>query len=278
MAKQDIPGGDPTPPRLAGRVAIVAGAGGAIGRGIALRLCREGASVAIVDADPEAAQQASEMIRETGGSAWAAGDSPSDRTTADVAVERVLSRFGQIDILVAAADYRTHWQPIADKSAASFAEAMRSFNEALFLMQAVYPVMRQAGGGSIIALGTTYGHFTQPYIADYIAAKEAIKAMVRSAAQEWGPFNIRVNLLEAAADTKEFQLYRTRRGAEEIDAALAMVPIPYRGDVVRDIGGAALFLASDDSRYITGEIIRADGGEHLATPVFEPDLTLAELI
>ena len=153
----------------------------------------------------------------------------------------------------------------------TFGISMRAFYESLWMMQAVFPVMRQGGGGSIIALGSTYGHFTQRFIADYKAAKEAVKGLVLSAAQEWGPYNIRVNILEAALDSTEFQNYKAGHKAR-VDDAIAIVPMRRMGDPVRDIGGAAVFLASDDSRYLTGEIVHADGGEHLSAPVFEPRL------
>lgn len=278
MAVLGIPPLTSTPERLPGRVAIVAGSGSDIGAGIARRLSREGVSIVLVDADPAAAHRTSTVIEEMGGKAYSAGAAPQDRDAADRISAAAISHFGRIDILIACADHHTAWGPLEEKSAASFSDAMRSFRETLLLMQAVFPGMRAGGGGSIIALGSTYGHFTQRYIADYIAAKEALKALVRSAAQEWGPFNIRVNLLEAAAETEEFRSFRARRGAEATEAKLALLPMPHRGDVERDIGGAALFLASDDSRYLTGEVIHADGGEHLATPVFEPDLALAEQV
>ena len=134
--------------------------------------------------------------------------------------------------------------------------------------------MQARGGGSIIALGSTYGFYTQRYIADYKAAKAALYGLVLSAAHEWGPFGIRANLLETAADTEEFRAFRSCR-EHEVATRLALLPLRRMGDIERDIGGAALFLASDDSRYLTGEVVHADGGEHLSVPVFEPETTLA---
>ncbi|MDR7157267.1 3-oxoacyl-[acyl-carrier protein] reductase [Sphingobium xenophagum] len=264
--------------RLFGRVAIVAGSASAIGCGIARRFASEGATVVLIDADPAAAERTSHAIGQFGGSVCIIAEAPPSREAADRTIADILARCGRVDILVAAADYRTTWERLLDKTEAAFDEAFRSFREAAVLLQATLPAMRAGGGGSIIALGSTYGQSTQPYIADYLAAKAALKSLVFSAAQEWGPFNIRANLLTAAADTEEFRKYRERRGASEIDAGLEQLPMPYRGDVVRDIGGAALFLASDDSRYLTGEVIHADGGEHLATPLFEPGLDRAEQI
>lgn len=261
-------------PRLARRVVLIAGAGSPIGRGIALRLGREGAIMALVDDDLAAVEQTAEAVHLAGGTACVMGIGAIDQDAAGRLVQQVLSRFGRIDVLIAAADSNPSWLALADKSDECFTEAFRPFNEARWLMQAVLPVMRDGGGGSIVVMGSRFGQFTQPYIADYLAAKEATRSLVLSAAQEWGPHNIRVNLLTAAADTDEFEAYRIRRGAAEVDAALAQVPMPYRGDPESDIGGAALYLSCDESRYLTGEIIHADGGEHLVAPVFEPRLAL----
>lgn len=254
--------------RLDQQVAVMAGS--AIVRGIAVRFAQEGASIAIIDSDKAEADKTIAAVQGAGGRAELIGATPVDRAGAGQCIERALSLFGRIDILLAGMDSEPVWQPIADRNIGSFMQAHSSCQQALYLMQAVFPIMRDAGRGSIIALGSTHGRYTQPGIADYLAAKEALKAIVRGAAQEWGPCNIRVNLLEAAAETEAFQAYRARRGAAVVDAALAGIPIPRRGDPVKDIGGAALFLASDDSRYLTGEIIRADGGEHLAAPVWHP--------
>lgn len=254
--------------RLNQQVAVMTGS--AIARGIAIRFAQEGAFIAIIDSDRAEADRTIAAVQAAGGRAEIIGATPFDRTGAGQCIERALSRYGRIDILVAGMDSEPVCQPIADRDIGSLMQAHSSCQQALFLMQAVFPIMRDAGRGSIIALGSTHGRYTQPGMADYLAAKEALKAIVRGAAQEWGPFNIRVNLLEAAAETEAFQAYRARRGAAVVDAALAGIPIPRRGDPVKDIGGAALFLASDDSRYLTGEIIRADGGEHLAAPVWQP--------
>ena len=261
--------------RLSARVAIVSGAGAPIGSGIAQRLAMAGASVVLVDADATAARKTRDLIEQAGGSARLGPAAPADRDEANRVVRDTLSRYERLDILVAGADYRTRFEPLADKSLASFDTAMRAFNEALGLIQAVFPAMCASGGGSIIALGSTCGHHTHRFIADYKAAKEALKALVFSAAHEWAPFNIRANMLEAAADTDAFRHLEAIQG-EAIAAQLAMLPMRRMGDVVHDIGGAALFLASDDARYLTGEVIHADGGEHLSSPVVDPDPALKE--
>ena len=134
MPEQTVAPPARTGDRLSGRVALVAGAGSAIGRGISLRLAREGASIILVDADRDEATLALEQIREAGGVAHVGASAPPQRADAERIVADALSRFGRIDILVAGADYRTPWEPLADKSATSFDRALRSFHEAVILM------------------------------------------------------------------------------------------------------------------------------------------------
>jgi NAD(P)-dependent dehydrogenase (short-subunit alcohol dehydrogenase family) len=255
--------------RLSGRTAFVCGADGAVGRGIAQRLAQQGANIVASGEDFQFLQQTVRLIDDAGGRVLMLAGAAKSRTQAEQMIAQAIGKFGTVGILVAAADYRTNWAPLTEKTEEMFGTAMRAFHETLWMMQAVCPVMRQGGGGSIIALGSTYGHFAQRFIADYKAAKEAVRGLMLSAAHEWGPYNIRVNLLNVAIDTIEFQTYRSAHGAA-VEETLACQPMRRMGDPVQDAGGAALFLASDDSRYLTGECLYADGGEHLSAPVFDP--------
>jgi NAD(P)-dependent dehydrogenase (short-subunit alcohol dehydrogenase family) len=254
--------------RLSGRVALITGGGGSIGRGIAQRLAQEGATIVIVDSEAASATETLALIERDGHAAMMLQGDVSEKKFATHVVDQAVSRLGRLDILVAASQSDTRYLPLADIGEDSLAAAALGYRATLWMMQAALPHMR-ARGGAIIALGSTRGHHAQRYIADYRAMSESIRALVVSAAQEWGPYGIRVNLLETAADTPEFRRYRADH-VNAVDAAVAQLPLRRMGDPVQDIGGAALFLASDDSRYLTGEVIHADGGEHLCAPAIEP--------
>ena len=92
--------------------------------------------------------------------------------------------------------------------------------------------------------------------------------LARSIANEWGRYQIRANVLVPLADTSGYQTYRSR-GADLVDWRLSKTPMRRAGDPVKDIGGAAVFLASDDTRYVTAQVVYADGGAFLSTPVIE---------
>lgn len=256
--------------RLRDRVALIAGAGSEIGAGIALRFAREGAALALVDTDETAAQATADAVRGLGATLHGVGKTPQDRATADSMVAEIVAEAGRVDILVNAADRQAGWAPLADKTPEDFDLVQATLREATIMMQAASLPMRAVGGGSIIILGSTFGHYTQRFIAEYKASKAALLGLAISAAHEWGPWGIRVNILETAADTQDFRAFSAGR-EQEIADRLALLPMRRRGDIERDIAGAALFLASDDSRYLTGEVIHADGGEHLSSPVFEPE-------
>jgi NAD(P)-dependent dehydrogenase (short-subunit alcohol dehydrogenase family) len=97
----------------------------------------------------------------------------------------------------------------------------------------------------------------------------ALRGLTRTAAAEWARFGIHSNLLEIAPDTEEFQKYRMQN-PKVIDALLGQVALGRRGDVVEDIGAAAVFAACDESNWINGQVFYADGGQHIAVPAFIP--------
>jgi len=124
-------------------------------------------------------------------------------------------------------------------------------------MQLVFPHMRDAGGGSIINMGSSYGLRCEPGFLAYAAAKEAIRALTRTAAREWGKHRIRVNTILPAALSPKALWYLEE--SQTYDAELAKVALGYFG-TSDDIAPLALFLASDESAYVTGQTIGADGG------------------
>ncbi len=229
--------------RLAYRVCIITGGAGEPGAGIGRRFAREGATVVFID--------------------------ENDRAALTSAVDRVVQTHGRLDILVNAAGPVGAPAAFADRTDAAFQTALdRCLFTAIWAMQAALPHLRERGG-RIINLGSVYGDNVHRFIADYDAATEALKGLTRSAAAEWGRYEILVNLLVATVDDEAWRDHAERH-AEEVMPLLDLVPLRRMGDPEEDVGGAALFLASDLGSYINGHVIHADGGYHMAGPVYMP--------
>lgn len=131
-----------------------------------------------------------------------------------------------------------------------------------------FPHMREQGG-KIINLGSVYGDNVHRFVGDYDAATEGLKGLTRSAAAEWGQYDILVNLLVATVDNEAWREH-LRQHEAEVTPLLNLVPLRRMGDPEEDIGGAALFLASDLGSYISGHVVHADGGYHMAGPAYSP--------
>jgi NAD(P)-dependent dehydrogenase (short-subunit alcohol dehydrogenase family) len=127
----------------------------------------------------------------------------------------------------------------------------------LQLMQCVFPHMRDNGGGSIINMGSSYGLRCEPGFLGYAASKEAIRALTRTAAREWGKHKIRVNTILPSALSPKARWYLEETNTYQLE--VAKTSFGYIGEP-EDIGPAAVFLASDESRYITGQTIGVDAG------------------
>jgi NAD(P)-dependent dehydrogenase (short-subunit alcohol dehydrogenase family) len=245
--------------RLEGRVAIVTGAGQGIGKGIALALAKEGARLLINGRTLEKLDAVAAEIRETGGTVICLEGVVGDPNLARRAVEQAVSAFGRIDILVNNAHSFT-----APTSVELVAEDDLRINlesgliGSLQLMQAAFPHMIAQGGGSIINMGSHYSHFCMPGCVAYAASKEAIAVLTKTAAREWGRHQIRVNILLPAALSPAALDFLKETGAYEPE--LAATALGYIGDAERDVAPVAVFLASDDSHYMTGQTICADGG------------------
>jgi NAD(P)-dependent dehydrogenase (short-subunit alcohol dehydrogenase family) len=124
-------------------------------------------------------------------------------------------------------------------------------------MQAAFPHMKE-NGGSIINLGSSSSYLCLPGHADYASAKEAIRALTRTAAREWGEYKIRVNMLNPAAISPYSMEYMKLNNIYDIEVARS--PLGYIGDAEADVAPVAVFMASDDSHFLTGQTIMADGG------------------
>jgi NAD(P)-dependent dehydrogenase (short-subunit alcohol dehydrogenase family) len=246
--------------KLGGKVALITGAGQGVGLGIAEAFVGEGASVVLTGRDGQQLAAAVASIAARGGAALACPGDGSKRENAQAAVAVTVERFGRLDILVNNAQARRSGVSFEDITEDDMALALGSGPVATLLhMQAAFPHMKDKGG-AIINFGSKMGMLPVPGVGSYAAAKEAIRALTRSAAREWGKYAIRVNVLNPASLGDTGQTYFKTR-PEELERLCRDVALGYFGEPQTDIGAVAVFLASEDSRYVTGQTINVDGGQ-----------------
>lgn len=248
----------PAAQRLQGRTAIVTGAGTGIGQGISIAMAKQGANIVIVGRTPETLEDTREKVEAVGGSIVCLKGSVADPETGPRIVASAVEQFGGLDILVNNAHTFSPTLPLDETPIEDFRQHMESgFFGTLYFMQAAFPHMKDKGG-SIINFGSVAGVVGWPLFTPYAATKEAIRGLTRSAARDWGKHKIRVNVIVPSSHSKITDEYLSDPKAME--AVVATIPLGYMGDPELDIGGVAVFLASDDARYVTGQTIHADGG------------------
>lgn len=249
--------------RVAGKVAIVTGAGQGIGWAIARILAREGARVCAADVKAHRAERTAAEIREAGGEAMSSAADVGRRADVEAMVDEVVRRWGTVDVLVNNAQSFGRHRPLAEITDEDFDRSWISGVKGTWWgMCAVKPHMEKRGAGRIVNFGSLAAEQGHLGLGDYCTTKGGIAALTRAAAREWGPLGITVNLICPAAASKrglDFQ----ERDPERFAAMMAERPIARLGDLEQDIAPVALFLASDESRYLTGHVFYADGGGHL---------------
>lgn len=241
-------------PSLDGKVVVVTGAAGGIGRSIAHRFGGQGAKVVVNDVDGDGAAEVSASIVEAGGAATHVAADVSDGEAVASMFDAVVAEFGTVDVLVNNAGLVSPMLHFFEADEAWWRKILDVNLTGHFLCShRAARIMAKAGGGNIINMssgGATRAHraFTA-----YDATKGGIEALTRAMALDLGPYNIRVNaLMPGSIDTSGLGLdQRTLRGEN--------VPLGRIGEPI-DMTGAALFLASDDASYITGDVIKVDGG------------------
>jgi NAD(P)-dependent dehydrogenase (short-subunit alcohol dehydrogenase family) len=259
--------------RLDGRVAIVTGAGQGIGRGIARRFAREGAAVVVAELNEDTGRAVErEITDELGGHAAFIPTDVLDKAQVDGMVAATLDEHGRVDILVnnayAAAGFnRFERKPDDDLLLAFRGGPLHTF----WAMQAVFPSMRAEGWGRIVNFVSLNGINAHQYSVDYNAAKLGILAITRTAAREWAKHNILVNCIAPAAASPAYVAY-AEAAPDNAKEMLTQNPIGRMGDPEHDIGGVALFLATEDSDYITGMTMFADGGSHINGVQWDPPM------
>ena len=246
------------------KVAIVTGAGQGLGRGIARCFVKNGARLVIAEGSAEHGQAAAEEMNALApGSTLFVETDVSDKAQVGRAVAATVERFGGLDILVNNASALTPNVPLEDKTDAMLERTLATGAWGTWwFMHAALPHLRARGGGAIVNFYSIDAEAAAWLHADYNMSKSAIQGLSRSAAVEWGRYGIRTNVIAPAGAGSVFEaLEREHPGFGKM--AAAGNPLGRVGDAEADIAPAVLFLASDLSRFVNGETLHVDGGQHL---------------
>ena len=242
---------------LSGRVALVTGATRGIGKSIAEELARAGARVALCSRKAEACESARKDLQAQGFEVLALPCNVSRKDELQALVDATRAKWGRIDIVVANAASNPHFGPLTDISDDAFDKIFtNNVKSILWLAAMTLPGMKD--GGSFIVVGSIGGLLANTVIGAYGVSKAADHHLVRNLAAEWGPKKVRVNAIAPGLVKTEFAraLWEDEKRAAE---RVSNTPLRRLGEP-RDIGGIAVFLASDAAAFITGQVIVADGG------------------
>ena len=256
-------------PRLDGKVALITGATGGIGRAASRLFADEGARVAMVDLDESALQELVESIGADRASYSVADVTDPDQSQAYV--NAAAERWGGVDVYLANAGIEGQLSPITDYPIDVFDRVMAVNVRGVWLgIKYVMPVMRERGGGSIVVTSSTAGIGAGPDMSAYTTSKHAVIGLMRTAAMEGASQGIRVNTVNPAPiETRMMRSIEEQRVAAADDAnvtveqtyraASARIPLGRYGNP-EEVARLMLFLASDDSSFCTGGVYMVDGG------------------
>jgi NAD(P)-dependent dehydrogenase (short-subunit alcohol dehydrogenase family) len=249
--------------RVEGKVALVTGAASGLGAATAKRLAMEGATVMLTDIAADAGGALAEEIESAGGRVdFHPHDVTSEADWARV-TEAMLGRFGRLDVLVNNAGIGGGGQALMTHDFAGWRRVLSVNLDGVFLgLRHAGPAIAAAGGGSVINISSILGKVGSPLGAAYCASKGGVALLTKAAALEWAPLGIRVNSVHPGyIDTPMVSgaLQQQENGAEMRDQIISRHALGRLG-LPREIADAVLFLASDESSFMTGAELVVDGG------------------
>ncbi|MFQ6015874.1 MAG: SDR family NAD(P)-dependent oxidoreductase [Anaerolineae bacterium] len=246
--------------RLKDKVIIVTGAGQGIGRAFALRLAAEGGKVVIAEINYPRAEAVAAEIKAQGGEALAIETDVSDEESVKSMVQQAADTYGRIDVLVnnAAIYYGLEMKSFEEISLEEWNRLMAVNVTGLFLCsKAVFPYMKAQGKGKIINMSSGAFHLPVPGLAHYITSKGAVIGFTRALACDLGDYGINVNAIAPGFVLSEAS---KKLAGPELAEAIASRQCFKRSEQPEDLAGTLVFLASDDSDFLTGQTLTVDGG------------------
>lgn len=248
--------------RLQGKVSIITGGGSGIGHAAVNRFAREGSAVVVSDICEESAQKVAKEVEQEGGKARYVRTDVSNEESVINLMEETKRAYGKIDVLFNNAGI-TIASPIAETKMEDFETHVNINLRGVFLgCKHVIPYMIENGGGSIVNTASVLALVASPNQAPYTASKGGVVALTRQVAYDYADKNIRVNCI-CPADTKTPMHYKWLEECEDPEATLEFFSRRFpmkRFAEPEEQAAAALFFASDDSSFITGQAIAVDGG------------------
>lgn len=252
--------------QLQGRIALVAGAGRNNGKAIALAFAREGADLVLVAREKkEALDEVAHECAKLGARVLPVLADVSEHEQVSRMAHRALDHFGRIDVLMGVAGRRAHqdfWEIGFEEWHKTFAVNLHSL---FYLAKAIVPSMMKHRSGSIVALGGLASLTAQPQRAHVVASKAGLYGLIRALALELGPYNIRANLIalgmiENVRANPEW--YPGTKGGAYTEEELAGIALKRAGKP-QEVANVAVFLASDQSSFVTGDRIVCAGGKYI---------------
>jgi NAD(P)-dependent dehydrogenase (short-subunit alcohol dehydrogenase family) len=259
--------------RIQDKVAIVTGGGDGIGHAICRRFAAEGAKILVAELNADnGARVADELRKQFDADARFIETDVARREDNEAMVDFAQQTWGTVDILVNNAWGGGSLGRVEFKTLEAMQHGMSvGFYGPLWAMQRAFPLMKQQGWGRVINICSLNGVNAHMGTLEYNCAKEALRTLTRTAAREWAETGITCNVICPGAKTASSRRVE-REYPEMIRAAEAANPMKRLGDPEADIAPVALFLASEDCQYLTGNTLYADGGSHINGANWSPDL------
>ncbi|MCA1229715.1 SDR family NAD(P)-dependent oxidoreductase [Saccharopolyspora sp. 6M] len=244
---------------FAGKVALVTGAGRGIGRAIALGLAHRRAAVAVLDLDEASATETASAIDKSGGTAFSARLDIADEESVETAVGRTVTTFGRLDVAVNNAAVPSTGQELIEMTATAWERVIAvNLTGTFFSMKHEIPHLVRAGGGAIVNVASNGGLYAIPHAPAYVASKHGVVGLTKTAAIDYASRHVRINAV-APAITRTAMFDQVAVGTDMASQQETATPL---GRLARpeEIAEATIWLASDQSSYVTGVVLSVDGG------------------